>query len=217
MDWLFERCSTCAADVVEAEKAGAGRVELCAELAVGGVTPSTTEIRRALAASHIPVNVLIRPRSGDFVYNDYEVAEMVSSILVIGMIVEGDRRVNGVVIGALDEEGDVDYQVVRILLDAAEAARKADEPRLEITFHRAIDVCRDPLKALEDVISLGCDRILTSGHEDSSYDGQPLLKKMVERAGDRIIILVGGGVRHENVAEIAAFTGAKEFHSSHIL
>lgn len=204
--------------VVRAVAAGADRIELCEWLEVGGVTPSESLIKDALSiAGSVPVNVLVRPREGNFVYSEEEAGEMLESIALCKAIGtdraadgrKAELRVNGVVIGALRPDGSVDMALMRRLVAAARP--------LSITFHRAFDECRDPFEALEDIISLGIDRLLTSGHCTDAWEGRFILKELVERADGRIVIMPGCGITPANLPELAAITCATEFHGSRIL
>ena len=187
---------------MEAEAGGASRVELCAGIPEGGTTPSYGEIKTAQAlTSQIDINVIIRPRGGDFLYTEAEIQSMLLDIELCKQL-----GVHGVVFGCLTKEGDIDVPLMRRLIEAAKP--------LSVTCHRAFDVCRDPFVALEQLIELGCDRILTSGQQSTAEKGSPLLKQLIERAGERIIIMPGCGVRENNIARIEAETGAKEFHTS---
>lgn len=211
--------------VTRAVAAGADRIEICERLEVGGVTPSEELIREALAVAEgrvenmlqrapgnvpanepraVPVNVLIRPREGNFVYNEEEAAQMLASIEMCKRL-----GVNGVVIGALRPDGSVDMALMRRLVDAARP--------LSITFHRAFDECSDIFAALEDIISLGIDRLLTSGHCANAWEGRFALRDLVARAAGRIVIMPGCGITPANLPEIAATTCATEFHGSRIL
>ena len=198
---FLEACSTSPAAALAAERGGASRIELCRDLPCGGLTPSEADIREAVARCHIPVNVLIRPRPGDFHYNEAEISEMLASIRLCK-----EAGAHGVVIGALGRDGQVDTAAMRKLIAAARP--------LSVTFHRAFDVCADPEKALEDIIALGCDRLLTSGHEADAYAGRFRLAEIVRRAAGRTVILAGCGIRDWNIDEIAAASGAPEYHSS---
>lgn len=202
MKRIIEICANSAQSCVEAEAGGAARVELCAAIPEGGTTPSYGEIRTAQAlTSSIDINVIIRPRGGDFLYTEAEVQSMLLDIQLCK-----ELGVHGVVFGCLTKEGDVDVALLKRLVDASKP--------LSITFHRAFDVCRDPFLALEQIIEAGCDRILTSGQQPTADKGIPLIAELVRRAGDRIIIMPGSGVRENNIAEIEEKTGAKEFHTS---
>ncbi|MDR1555978.1 MAG: copper homeostasis protein CutC [Tannerellaceae bacterium] len=199
---ILEICANSAQSCVEAEAGGAARVELCAAIPEGGTTPSYGEIRTAQAlTSSIDINIIIRPRGGDFLYTGAEVQSMLYDI---GMAKE--LGVHGVVFGCLTKEGDVDVNLLNRLIAAAAP--------LSVTFHRAFDVCRDPYTALEQLIDCGCDRLLTSGQQPDAVRGIPLIAGLVERAAGRIIIMPGCGVRPENIAQIESRTGAREFHTS---
>ena len=202
MKRIIEICANSAQSCVEAEMGGASRVELCAGIPEGGTTPSYGEIKTAQAlTSTIDINVIIRPRGGDFLYTEAEVEAMLLDIELCKQL-----GVHGVVFGCLTSEGDIDVPLMRRLIEAAKP--------LSVTCHRAFDVCRDPFAALEQLIELGCDRILTSGQQSTAEKGIPLLKQLVERAGQRIIIMPGCGVREGNITRIEAETGAREFHTS---
>ncbi|GHV05545.1 copper homeostasis protein CutC [Bacteroidia bacterium] len=199
---IIEICANSARSCVEAEAGGATRVELCAAIPEGGTTPSYGEIQAAQAqTSVIDINVIIRPRGGDFLYSPAEVESMLYDIDLAKKL-----KVHGVVFGCLTKEGDIDLKLLKLLVDAAKP--------LSVTFHRAFDVCRDPFTALEQIIISRCDRILTSGQAPTAVEGIPLIRDLVERAAGRIIIMPGCGVRENNIAQIEAETGAKEFHTS---
>ena len=201
MPRFLEACCTSPEAAVAAERGGASRIELCRDLPCGGLTPAEADIREAVERCRIPVNVLVRPRPGDFTYSAAEIAEMVRSI---GACKEAGA--NGVVIGALDRQGRVDGAAMRTLIAAARP--------LSVTFHRAFDICADPAEALEELIALGCDRLLTSGHEADAYAGRFRLAEIVRQAAGRIVILAGCGIREWNIDAIAAVSGAPEYHSS---
>lgn len=202
MGRIIEICANSAQSCVEAEAGGATRVELCAAIPEGGTTPSYGEIRMAQKmTSTIHINVIIRPRGGDFLYTPAEVESMLYDLDMAKQL-----NVHGVVFGCLTKEGDIDVPLMRKLIDASGT--------LSVTCHRAFDVCRDPFVALEQLIELGCDRILTSGQQPDAVRGIPLIRELVQRADGRIIIMPGAGVRSTNIARIEAETGAKEFHTS---
>lgn len=199
---IIEICANSAQSCVEAEAGGARRVELCAGIPEGGTTPSYGEIKTAQAlTSTVDINVIIRPRGGDFLYTEAEIQSMLYDIELCKQL-----KVHGVVFGCLTRNGDIDVELMQRLIKAAHP--------LSVTCHRAFDVCRDPFVALEQLIELGCDRILTSGQKSDAVKGIPLLAELVKRADDRIIIMPGCGVRENNIAQIEAETGAKEFHTS---
>ena len=201
MNRILEVCAGSVQSVVSARDGGAARVELCSALEIGGITPSAALIAQSRKVEDIKLNVLIRPRGGDFLYNDYEVATMQQDIVTARQL-----GADGVVIGALTADGDIDIKVCQRLIDAADG--------MSVTFHRAFDMCRDPFKALEDVITLGCHRILTSGLASTALAGIVLIKQLVEQADGRIIIMPGCGVGVANAATILNETGATEIHAS---
>ena len=189
-------------EVREAQAGGAVRVELCGAIACGGVTPSYGVLRQVAEADvDIDVSVLIRPREGSFLYNADEVDAMCRDIALCR-----ELGFHGVVIGALTADGDVDVEACRKMMAAA--------GDMSVTFHRAFDVCRNPQKALEDIISLGCHRLLSSGQQTSVELGAELLAELVEQADGRIIVMPGAGIRPSNIALIEQKTGAAEFHST---
>lgn len=199
---IIEICANSAQSCVEAEAGGATRVELCAGIPEGGTTPSYGEIRTALElTSRMDINVIIRPRGGDFLYTPAEIRSMLYDIDMCKQL-----KVHGVVFGCLTKEGDIDVELMRRLIEAARP--------LSVTCHRAFDVCRDPFLALEQLIELGCDRILTSGQQADAVKGIPLIAELVKKAAGRIIVMPGCGVRETNIEQIEAETGAKEFHTS---
>ena len=180
---------------------GAHRVELCSGLDEGGLTPSAGLIKAACQLKQIDKHVLIRPRGGDFLYNTKEkdiILEDIAYSKILG--------VDGIVIGALTETGEIDIPFIRECVKAAQG--------LHVTFHRAFDLCADPLKALDDITDTGCDRILTSGQASSAEAGIPLLQTLVKKAGKDIIIMPGCGVSPLNAAKILRETGATEIHAS---
>lgn len=201
MKILFEACVDSLSSAINAESAGADRIELCANLQEGGVTPSFATIKLVIDQLKIPVNVLVRPRSGDFLYSDVEFEVIKQDVVVCREI-----GVKGIVVGLLTEDGEVDYSRTKQLMELA--------GKMSVTFHRAFDMTRDAEKALQSLINLGVDRVLTSGQESDVYKGIATLKKLVELAGSKIIILPGGGVTENNIKEVVEKTGAKEIHAS---
>lgn len=198
---ILEICAGSVESAIAARDGGAQRIELCAALEVGGVTPSAGLIAEARKIEGVVLNVIIRPRGGDFLYNEYEAACMEQDIRTCKQL-----GVDGVVIGALTADGDIDTTLCKRLIAAADG--------MGVTFHRAFDMCRDPQKALEELISLGCDRVLTSGQAATAQAGIPLLKELVEQADGRIIIMPGCGVNSGNASAILQATGANEIHAS---
>jgi copper homeostasis protein len=201
---IIESCCASVESVRRAVQRGAKRIELCRDLKVGGLTPSEEQIREALdIAGDTPINVLVRPRDGDFVYSEEEIVSMLESIKLCKQI-----GVNGVVIGALTPEGKIDIKTVRRLMEEA--------CPLHVTFHRAFDECDNISVALEDIIDLGIERLLTSGHHATAYEGRFTLKSLVEQAAGRIVIMPGCGITPSNLEEIEKETGAVEFHGSRL-
>lgn len=198
---ILEICAGSVESTIAARDGGAQRIELCAALEVGGVTPSAGMIARARKVKGLTLNVIIRPRGGDFLYNEHEIACMEQDIHTCKQL-----GVDGVVIGALTANGDIDTTTCKRLIAAADG--------MSITFHRAFDMCRDTQKALEELIAIGCHRVLTSGQAATAQAGIPLLKELVEQAAGRIIIMPGCGVSSANAAAILQATGATEIHAS---
>lgn len=199
MEYRIENCAGSAESARRAQLGGAYRIELCAGLPEGGTTPSYGEIVAARRAVDIKLNIIVRPRAGDFLYSPLEVEAMLADIEMARQL-----GVDGIVVGCLTPDGEVDKPLLKRFVEAA-----GDLP---VTFHRAIDVCRDPFQALEDIIEAGCARILTSGGKATAVEGAETIAQLVNQAGDRIIIMPGSGVTPENIAELAQRTGAREFH-----
>lgn len=201
-DYQFEICANSAESCLAAQAGGANRVELCAGIPEGGTTPSYGEIsvaRQELIDTRL--HIIIRPRGGDFLYSDMEIRAMLKDIDIARQL-----GVDGVVFGCLTADGEIDMPVMQRLMEASKG--------LSVTFHRAFDVCRDPQKALEQIIELGCNRILTSGQQATAEQGISLLKELQVQASGRIILLAGCGVNENNIARIAQETGIREFHFS---
>jgi copper homeostasis protein len=196
---LAEVCVDTVAGALAAHEAGADRVELCAALGTGGLTPSAGLVEEVLAAVPVPVHVLIRPRDGDFLYDRHEVTVMVRDVALAARL-----GAHGVVVGALTADGDVDVDTCARLVDAA-----GGRP---VTFHRAFDLARRPLDALDAIAGLGADRLLTSGQEATAPDGAPLIADLVR--ADRLTVMAGGGITARNVAGLVAATGVPEIHFS---
>lgn len=185
---------------IAAERGGADRIELCADLPVGGLTPSRELERTVRETVHIPVYSMIRPRAGNFVYSDSEFAEMERSVAVAT-----ECGMDGVVLGVLQKGFKVDVGRTRRLVDLARP--------LPVTFHRAFDECTDLRKALEAVMQTGAARVLTSGGAKTALEGAANLAELIAMARDRILILPGAGITHSNIAKVAEKTGAIEFHA----
>lgn len=199
--FVLEIAANSLASALAAQAGGASRIELCAALELGGLTPSPAQIALVRDRLSIPVHVLVRPRAGDFAYGDEEHATMLADIAHCAA-----TGCDGVVVGALTANGDVDVARCRELAAAA--------GRLDLTFHRAIDVCRDPVAALEAVIGLGFRRVLSSGGAASAMEGRANLRRLIARAAGRIEVMPGAGIDAGNAAALMAATGAREFHAS---
>lgn len=199
--YKIEICANSVESAIEAQRGGAYRVELCAGIPEGGTTPSYGEIKMARELLSIRLHVIIRPRGGDFLYTPLE-----QSIMLHDIDMARQLGADGVVFGCLTPDGDIDLPLMERLIKASEG--------MSVTFHRAFDMCRNPRKALEKIIALGCDRILTSGQQATAEKGISLLKELNVQADGRIIIMPGCGVNSDNIRKIAEETGASEFHFS---
>ena len=197
----LEVCVDSLESAIAAARGGAERIELCSGLSEGGITPSAGLISAVREAVGIQVCVIIRPRGGNFVYTDAELGVMRRDIVAAKA-----HRVDGVVLGVLTHDQDVDRVRTAELIKLARP--------LQVTFHRAFDVCRDLERALEDVIACGADRLLTSGGPSDAMKGMHAIAGLQRKAGERIRIMAGGGVRIGNVRTIAAHTGIREVHTS---
>lgn len=207
---ILEICCGDIAAVAAAKLGGATRIELCCGLAEGGLTPSKALIEMAVESGIQEINVLIRPRPGDFLYTHDETEMMERDI-----ITTIETGATGIVIGALTAEGDIDMSTCRRLVDAGiSAAAHSGRKKPNITFHRAIDVCRNPIAALEDVISLGCDCLLTSGFKGDAESGISNIRQLMEKADGRITIVAGAGINPGNAAKILSESGADGIHST---
>ncbi|RYE16290.1 MAG: copper homeostasis protein CutC [Sphingobacteriaceae bacterium] len=197
----IEICAGSVTSALAAQEGGAHRVELCDNLKEGGTTPSYGMLLLARKNLSIKLFPIIRPRGGDFLYSDLEFEVMKEDIITCRNL-----GCDGVVFGILTKDGEVDV--------ARCSALKKLAGNLETTFHRAFDRCKNPFKALEEIIEMGFERILTSGQEISAVKGASLLEKLVKQANGRIIIMPGAGVRPDNLKELIEQTGAQEYHTS---
>lgn len=205
-EFKFEICANSVESCLAAQEGGADRVELCAGIPEGGTTPSYGEIKLARKLlTKTKLHVIIRPRGGDFLYTPLELERMEEDIRICR-----ELGVDGVVFGCLTEEGEIDREANRRLVELARP--------ISVTFHRAFDRTADPMKALKDIISLGCNRILTSGQQPKAIDGISLLaqleKKLKEYPLPPIQLLAGSGVNEENIRQIFDATGIHEYHFS---
>ncbi|WP_421912665.1 copper homeostasis protein CutC [Mesorhizobium sp.] len=196
---LIEICVEGIDGLLAAQAAGADRVELCASLIEGGITPSLGTVRAALDQSTIPFHVMVRPRGGDFLYSETEYRSMLADVVALR-----DLGVAGVVFGCLNADGTIDDRRMGELTEAAGL--------VNVTCHRAFDMTRDPVEALEALIRCKVGRVLTSGQRDTAVEGAALLADLVRQAGDRIIILGCGALDLQNIAEVRKTTGLTEMH-----
>lgn len=198
---ILEICANSVESALMAQKGGAQRVELCDNIYEGGTTPSYGTILKARELLNIDLNIIIRPRGGDFCYSELEF-EIIKKDIEFAK----NAGIDGVVVGILNPDGTIDTVRTKLLVELAKP--------MSVTFHRAFDVTKDPFKALEDIISCGCNRILTSGQENKAIVGISLIKDLIKIAGSRIIIMPGSGINETNVQEICKNTRAVEFHAS---
>ena len=199
--YTLEVCADCTESALEAAKNGATRLELCANLVIGGTTPGLELFREIRAESDIDINVLIRPRFGDFHYTNHELAIMCREIETFA-----GEGAHGIVIGSLNSDGSLHVPQMREMIAAA--------GNCHITLHRAFDVCRDPFEVMEQAAGLGVDTILTSGQEASCLAGRDMLKQLIEKAPEGMDILIGAGVTPEVIRQILSQMPAKHFHMS---
>ena len=201
MKYIIEIATSDFLTTKSAVEGGADRIELCANLAEGGTTPSYAHIKKCREAFDIALFPIIRPRGGDFLYTKDEFEIMKNDIKLCK-----ELGCEGIVIGLLNMDGTIDMTRTSELIELAYP--------LEVTFHRAFDRCKDPFVALEELIEIGCQRILTSGQKPTVSDGVDLIAELNKKADDRIVILPGSGVRKDNIKMLAEKTGCIEFHSS---
>ena len=196
-----EICCNSVLSARHAQRGGAGRIELCQALGEGGTTPSAGAIRYCVSQLGLETRVLVRPRGGDFCYDDEEMAVMLDDIAVAR-----DCGAHAVVVGFLTPQGDIDTDKTRRAVEAAAG--------MEVTFHRAFDDCRHPQEALEQIIACGCHKLLTSGCHPTAWEGRTVLKALQQQAAGRIAIIGAAGVTTRNVAALVAETGLHEVHGS---
>ncbi len=201
MKYIIEIATSDFTTTKSAVEGGADRIELCANLAEGGTTPSYGTIKQCREAFAVSLYPIIRPRGGDFLYADEDFSIMLQEIKLCKQL-----ACDGIVTGVLNIDGTIDVKRMSVLIAAAYP--------LGVTFHRAFDRCKEPFEALEQLIEIGCERILTSGQQPSVVDGVELVAELQRKADERIIIMPGSGVRKENIKMLAEKTGCVEFHSS---
>ena len=202
---MIKEC--CVGSYIEAKQAyenGADRIELCDNLLEGGTTPSYGTIKNSVSNISIPINVIIRPRSGNFIYSDEEFEIMLDDIKICK-----DLMANGIVFGVLNNENKIDVEKVKLIMAAASPLKQ--------TFHMAFDEIENKKEAIDILVSLKVDRILTKGGENSALENLNSLQNLITYAQDKIIIIPGGGVNKDNLVQVIKETGAKEVHGSKIV
>lgn len=199
--YVIEIATTDFSTTQQAVEGGADRIELCDALSEGGTTASYGTIRRCREKFTVQLFPIIRPRGGDFLYTDEEFGIMLNDVKLCK-----ELGCDGVVTGLLNKKGGIDVDRTAKLIEAAYP--------LDVTFHRAFDRCQDPFEALEQLIQINCQRILTSGQKPTAPEGAELIAQLVSAASERVVIMPGSGVRKENIELLAEKTGATEFHSS---
>lgn len=201
---IREKCIGSFLEALEAQELGAERVELCDNLTEGGTTPSYGTIKMVVEKLNIPTFVIIRPRGGDFYYTPEEIEIMKEDIKICK-----ELGVKGVVIGALNRDNTINYDVIKEMIDLAKP--------MSITFHKAIDELENPVTEVKKLANLGVNRILTSGTKETALEGKNILKEMIKEAGEDIIIIVAGKVTKDNLNEISNLIPAKEYHGKKIV
>lgn len=199
--YILECCVDSVESAINAESGGASRIELCSNLIIGGTTPDFALVREIRKHTTIRIHALIRPRFGDFCYSEYEMEIMKEQIRSLK-----EAGVEGVVIGVLDVDGNLNKDAMKELKDAADG--------LSITLHRAFDMCRDPYATLEDAIALGINTILTSGQKQSAWEGRELLAELIEKADGRIDIMAGAGIGAGVIEKLIPVTDGTSYHMS---
>ncbi|MBQ8518826.1 MAG: copper homeostasis protein CutC [Agathobacter sp.] len=199
--YILECCVDSVESAINAANGGASRLELCSNLIIGGTTPDLALVKEIRKHTDIRIHALIRPRFGDFCYTEHEMEIMKSQIRALK-----EAGVEGVVIGVLDEDGNLNLPAMKDLIAAADG--------MSITLHRAFDMCRDPFQAMEDAIDLRINTILTSGQKQSAWEGRKLLAELIEQAAGRIDIMAGAGIGASTIEKLIPATGATTYHMS---
>jgi copper homeostasis protein len=199
MKYKLEICVDSIESALNAQEAGADRIELCSNLIEGGTTPGAGTIRTARNNLSIGLHVIIRPRGGDFFYSNLEYDIMRRDVDVCG-----ESGVDGIVLGILQRDGNIDTLRTARLIEYAQP--------MSVTFHRAFDMCKDPVSGLREVITAGAQRLLTSGQKNKAEEGIDLINQLIKLGKDKIIVMPGSGINETNIEMIANTTGAKEFH-----
>ena len=201
MSYILEVCADSVQSAVAAQEGGADRIELCSGLVIGGLSPSPALFKQIRKYTDLKIRTLLRPRFGDFCYDDYEFQTLKEEVEMFR-----ELGADGVVIGMLNPDGTLDMERMEVLVNAA--------GDIGITLHRAFDVCRDPYEALEQCVSLGIDTILTSGQKSSAWEGRGLLAELAEQAAGRVEILAGAGVNPGVIEKLAGCMAVRAFHMS---
>lgn len=200
-NYILECCVDSVESAINAANGGASRLELCSNLIIGGTTPDVALVKEIRKYTDIRIHALIRPRFGDFCYTEHEIEIMKAQIRALK-----EAGVEGVVIGVLDEEGNLDIPKMQELLQEADG--------LSVTLHRAFDMCRDPFQALDEAIQLEIDTILTSGQKQSAWEGRELLAELIKKADGRIDIMAGAGIGASMIEKLIPVTGGTSYHMS---
>ena len=198
---ILEACTDCVQSAINAQKGGADRIELCSNLVIGGLTPGKALFDLVKKYTDIKTRVLLRPRYGDYCYNQYEFEQLKEEVQMYC-----EMGADGVVIGMLNPDGTLDTERMAELIKVAGNKEKA--------LHRAFDVCIDPMKALEEAIELGFDTILTSGQKETAWEGKEMLKALQEKSAGRIEILAASGIGAESIEKLLPYTGITSYHMS---
>jgi copper homeostasis protein len=196
---VIEVCATSIMSAIAAQKGGAKRIELCDNIIEGGTTPGAASISMCKKHLDIDICVLIRPRGGDFLYNDYEFQQIIRDIEFAK-----DLGADGIVVGVLDKSGLVDTKKMESIIEASGS--------MEVVFHRAFDMCSDPYIAIKQLMELGVDRLLTSGQRNTAIEGADLIRGLISIAGNSIEIMPGSGINPDNIVDLISKTGAGSYH-----
>lgn len=201
MGYLLEACADSVRSAIEAEKGGASRVELCSNLIIGGTSPGAALLRQVKENTDLEVRALLRPRFGDFCYDQYEFEIMKEEAAMYK-----DLGADAIVTGILCPDGSLDVARMEELIQIADGTK--------VALHRAFDVCRDPYQTMEQAIRLGIQTILTSGQKNSAWEGRELIRDLVKKSNGRIEILAGAGISPDTIRELIPYTGATSYHMS---
>lgn len=196
---LFEVCAQSYTSALTAQKGGADRIELCGALPLGGITPSYGAMKLTRDYLQIPICVLVRPRSGDFLYSESEMEEILRDIEFCKMI-----GMDGIVVGAQLQDGQLNIPFMKQMKSLAGG--------MDLVCHRVFDQTPDPFKAMEELIEMGYDRILTSGQEPTAFEGKDLIAQLIEKSNNRITIMPGSGITEHNAKELVDISKATEIH-----